>query len=121
RKVKWQTLEKQASYATPVPCTIHGQRQVLCLMRQGLVSLNPTNGEVNFSFWFRSRLNDSVNAMSPVVVEDLIFISAAYYKVGSVLLKVKPGGRSVDEVWRSTVLEIHWDKPIYRDGYLYAF
>lgn len=52
RKVTWQTWEKQASYSTPVVATIHGQRQLLCLMRQGLVSLNPTNGAVNFSFGF---------------------------------------------------------------------
>lgn len=121
RTVQWQSWEKQASYSTPVAVTIHGQRQILCLMRQGLVSLNPTNGAVNFSFWFRSRLNDSVNAMSPVVVDDMIFISGAYYKVGSVLLRVKPDGKSVEEVWRGTSLEIHWTTPIYLDGYLYAF
>ncbi|MCX6892166.1 MAG: PQQ-binding-like beta-propeller repeat protein [Verrucomicrobia bacterium] len=119
--VKWETSEKQASYSTPVAATIHGQRQVLCLMRQGLVSVNPTNGSVNFSFWFRSPVTDSVNAMDPVVVDDLILLSAAYYKIGSVLLRVKPGGRSVEEVWRSPVLEAHWTTPIYRDGFVYAF
>ena len=121
RRVKWQIWEKQASYSTPVACTIHNQRQVLCLTRQGLVSLNPTNGEVNFSFWFRSPANDSVNAINPVVVDDLIFVSAAYYKIGSVLLKVKPDCKAVEEVWRSTVLEIHWTTPIYLNGFLYAF
>jgi len=169
RNVNWQTWEKQASYSTPVAATIHGQRHLLCLMRQGLVSLNPTNGAVNFSYWFRSPLNDSVNAMVPVVVDDLILISGAYYKIGSVLLKVKPDGKNiegrtasrpgsqqqhtqtgdkvsltpaphsnalpagtargptevpvcaVDELWRSTVLELHWNTPIYHNGYLYAF
>jgi outer membrane protein assembly factor BamB len=121
RKVNWQPWEKQASYATPVAATIHGQCHVLCFMRQGLVSLNPTNGQVNFSFWFRSQVNDSVNAMCPVVVDDLILLSAAYYKIGSVLLRVKPGGKEVEEVWRSTVLETHWTTPIYANGYLYAF
>jgi outer membrane protein assembly factor BamB len=142
RKVNWQTWEKQASYSTPVAATIHGQRHLLCLMRQGLVSLNPTNGAVNFSFWFRSPVNDSVNAMVPVVVDDLILISGAYYKIGSVLLKANGGASAspgaggtpspsdgeraglrgnVDEIWRSTALELHWNTPIYRDGYLYAF
>ena len=121
RKIEWQSWEKQASYSTPVAATIHGKRQILCLMRQGLVSVNPTNGAVNFSFWFRSRANDSVNAMNPVVVDDLIFISAAYYKVGSVLLKVNPANDGVTEVWRSTALELHWTTPIYLDGVLYAF
>jgi len=121
RTVHWQTWEKQASYSTPIAVTIHGQRQVLCLMRQGLVSLDPKTGAVNFSFWFRSAANDSVNAMTPVVVDDLIFISGAYYKVGSVLLRVSPDNKSITEVWRGTSLEIHWTTPIYLDGYLYAF
>jgi len=119
--VQWQAGEKQASYSTPVVATIQGQRQALCLMRQGLVSLNVTNGAVNYSFWFRSPVTDSVNAMDPVVVDDLILLSAAYYKIGSVLLRVKPDGRSVEEVWRSTVLEVHWTTPIYHAGFLYAF
>jgi outer membrane protein assembly factor BamB len=121
RKVNWQTWEKQASYSTPVAATIHGQRHLLCLMRQGLVSLSPTNGAVNFSYWFRSPVNDSVNAMVPIVVDDLILISGAYHKIGSVLLKVKAGGKGIEELWRSTVLELHWNTPIYHNGYLYAF
>ncbi len=90
-------------------------------MRQGLVSLDPTNGSVNFSFWFRSPVNDSVNAMTPVVVDDLIFISGAYYKVGSVLLRVDADGHGVQPVWRGLSLEMHWPTPIYHDGCLYAF
>jgi len=121
RTVRWQPSDKQASYSTPVAATIHGKRQILCLTRQGLVSLDPKNGTVNFSFWFRSRVEESVNAMNPIAVDNLIFISAAYYKIGSVLLRVKPDGKSVEEVWRSTVLEQHWNTPIYHDGYLYAF
>jgi len=121
QQVKWSRFEKQASYSTPVAATVNGKRHVFCLMRQGLVSVDPKTGAVNFSFWFRSRLNDSVNASSPVVVDDLVFISAAYYKVGSVLLKIKPDGRSVEEVWRSTALETHWNTPVYHEGYLYAF
>jgi outer membrane protein assembly factor BamB len=120
-KVQWKRWDKQASYSTPVAATVHGRRNVFCLTRQGLVSLNPTNGDVNFSSWFRSRLEDSVNAMSPVVVDDLVFISAAYYKIGSVLLRVDPDDRGFQEVWRSAVLETHWNTPIYHDGYLYAF
>ena len=34
---------------------------------------------------------------------------------------MKPDGRSVEEVWRGTALELHWTTPIYLDGYLYAF
>ena len=61
----------------------------------------------------------SVRDGDPVVVDDLILISGAYYKIGSVLLRVKKDGKAVEEVWRSTALELHWMTPIYHDGYLY--
>ncbi|MFN0066128.1 MAG: PQQ-binding-like beta-propeller repeat protein [Limisphaerales bacterium] len=119
--VRWQRWEKQASYASPVAATFHGRRHVLCLLRQGLVSVDPATGAVNFSFWFRARVNESVNAANPVVQGEFILLSAAYYRIGSVLLRVRPDGRGVDEVWRGTSLEAHWATPILHAGTLYAF
>jgi len=123
RKVEWRhpLNDKQASYATPVAAAVNGERQVFCLMRQGLVSLNPTNGQVNFSYWFRAQVNDSVNAANPVVSGDAVLISAAYYRVGAALLKVLPSNKAVEPVWRGLSLEIHWTTPILHDGYVYAF
>jgi outer membrane protein assembly factor BamB len=120
RRVVWRDTDKQASYATPVAATIHGQRIVFCLMRQGLVALDPADGRVRFSRWFRARVEESVNAANPVVVGDLVFFSAAYYRVGSVLLRVGADPGSFEEVWQSTVLETHWSTPIHHEGYLYA-
>lgn len=138
---EWTGFEKLASYASPVAATIHGQRHIFCLMRQGLCSVNPTNGQVNFSRWFQSQANDSVNAMNPIVQDDTVLISAAYYRSGAVLLRVKPDGKSFTEVWRDPArhpfdaddrdpatgrwkvpaLELHWNTPILLDGHLYAF
>ncbi len=119
--VLWKDYATQASYATPVLADIHGKPHLLCFMRQGLVSLNPKSGQVHFSFWFRSTMNESVNAMNPVVQDDRILLSAAYYGIGSVLLQVQPDGQSVKEIWRSRALEIHWSTPILHNGHLYAF
>jgi outer membrane protein assembly factor BamB len=133
---QWRGEEKMASYSSPVAATIHGRRNILCLSRQGLMSLNPTNGAIYFSRWFQSPINESVNGMCPIVKNDLIFISAAYYRIGSVLLRVRADGGSLEEVWRSPsqmtardadgrlippVLEIHWNTPVLHDGFLYAF
>jgi outer membrane protein assembly factor BamB len=134
---QWTGDEKMASYSSPVAATIRGRRIILCLTRQGLIGLNPTNGAVYFSRWFQSPVNESVNAMCPVVRDDRILISAAYYRIGAVLLRVEPDGTSLSEVWRSPrpgaerdpstdgpaapVLEIHWNTPVLYDGYLYAF
>ncbi len=125
RLVQWNrsdpTYEKQASYCVPVAATIHGKRQILVVTRQGLVSLDPDTGAANFSYWFRVRQNESVNAMTPVVQDDLIFISTAYYRGGSVLLRVAPDSKSVSEVWKGLQLEIHWSTPVLTAGHLFAF
>jgi outer membrane protein assembly factor BamB len=118
--VVWKPWDKQASYSSPVPATMHGKRVVFCLMRQGLVALDPETGHVFDSYWFRARVEESVNAMNPVVSGNQVFISAAYYKVGSVLLEVTPEMK-FQPVWRGTVAELHWNTPILLDGYLYAF
>ena len=125
RLVSWNeadpAFQKQASYCTPVAATIHGQRHVFCVTRQGLVSLDPKTGAHRFSFWFRARQDSSVNAMTPVVQDDLILISSAYFKNGSVLLRVRPDGNGVEEVWRGLQLEIHWTRPVLFAGHLFAF
>jgi outer membrane protein assembly factor BamB len=125
RTVQWNRsnpiYEKQASYCTPVAATIHGRRLILSVTAQGLVALEPKSGEVQFSFWFRVPQNESVTAMTPVVSGDLIFLSSAYYRLGSVLLRVRPDGKGVEEVWRSRVLEIHWTTPVLHKGALFAF
>ncbi len=125
RLVAWSpadpAFQKQASYCTPVLATIHGRRHLLTVTRQGLISLDPKTGAHNFSRWFRVRQDESVNAMTPVVDGDLIFISTAYYRGGSALLRVKPDGKSFDEVWAGRQLEIHWTRPVLTGGYLYSF
>lgn len=122
-KYHWpeNTEEKLVSYSSPIAVTIHGQRHVLCLMRHGLVSLDPRDGRINFKYWFRSRDHESVNAARPVVVDDLVFLSAAY-KTGAALLRVHADGKGYDEVWRDPRgMSTHWSTAIHQDGYLYGF
>ncbi|MCA8987264.1 MAG: PQQ-binding-like beta-propeller repeat protein [Planctomycetaceae bacterium] len=118
---EWTGTEMMVSYSSPIAATLHGKRHVLCLLRQGLVSLDPETGAENFHYWFRSRDHESVNAARPVVIGNRIFLSAAY-RVGSVLLEVQPDGKSVAEVWKDEeALQAHWSTPIIHEGYIYGF
>lgn len=117
---KWTGDEMVASYSSPIVATIHGQQHLLCLMRQGLVSLNPRTGEEYFHYWFRAKVHESVNAARPVVIGNRIFLSAAY-RLGAAMLEVAPDGGSVETVWKNDTLQAHWSTPIHVDGYLYGF
>ncbi len=118
---EWTGDEMVASYSSPICATIHGQRHLLCLMRHGLVSLDPATGKERFHYWFRPRVHESVNAAQPVVAGDTIMISAAY-RLGAALLKVKPDGQSYDVVWKNASnLLTHWSTAIHHDGEFYGF
>lgn len=119
--VEWNSEEKMASYASIIVTTVHGRRIAWCFTRQGLVGLDPGDGKVLFSRWFRARVDESVNAMTPLVKEDLVLLSSAYYRSGSVLLRVKPDGSGLEEVWKGLALEMHWSQPVLMDGFLYGF
>ena len=55
--------------------------------RAGLVDVDPATGKVRFQFPWRSRSHASVNAAAPVVVGNLVFLSASY-GTGATLLQI---------------------------------
>lgn len=121
KQYQWSGEEMLVSYSSPVAVTIHGKRHVLCLMRQGLVSVDPETGQENFKYWFRARLHDSVNAARPVVLGDTILLSAAY-RTGAALLKVSEDGKSITEVWRDRrSFMTHWSTPTPVGEYVFGF
>jgi len=114
------------SYATPVPAVVHGQRRVFVFAggesdppSGGLMSINPATGKVDFSFPWRSRSFESVNASCPVVFDNKVFISASY-RTGGALVEVRPDFTH-RVVWTTQEFGLHFNTPIHRDGYLYGF
>jgi outer membrane protein assembly factor BamB len=114
------------SYASPIPAVVHGQRRVFVFAggesdppTGGLMSIDPANGKVDFSFPWRSRSYESVNASCPVIFDNKVFISASY-RTGGALLEIRPDFTH-RVVWTTQEFGLHFNTPIYRDGYLYGF
>jgi len=112
-------------YASPIPATVHGKRRVFVFAggesrpaTGGLLCIDPANGKVDFRFPWRARRYESVNASSPVIVGNQVFISECYGP-GGTLLDLRPDG-SCRQVWSSDRLNTHFMTPIYKDGYLYG-
>ena len=115
-----------ASYASPMPAVFHGQERVVIFAggessppSGGVLSVDPRNGQVDFSFEWRSRTYESVNASCPVVFDNKIFVSASY-RAGGVLLSVEQDF-SHRVIWTAPDFALHFNTAIYRDGYLYGF
>jgi outer membrane protein assembly factor BamB len=115
-----------AGYASPIPAVVHGQRRVFVFAggesqppTGGLMSIDPANGRVDFSFPWRSRVYESVNASCPVVFNNKVFVSASY-RAGGALIEIRPDFTH-RPLWTTQEFGLHFNTPVYKDGYLYGF
>jgi len=117
--VRWKATNDEAGYASPVAATLGGQRSILSFNREGLVGLDPSNGNVRFKFHWRSRSHASVNAATPLVIGGQVFLSASY-GTGAVLLKFSDG--KPEPVWSGDdILSNHYATSVHHNGFLYGF
>jgi outer membrane protein assembly factor BamB len=118
-KLLWKTSDDEASYSSPTSATINGQRYLLVFDREGLVALEPATGKTRSQLHWRSRSAASVNAATPIVMNDQIFISASY-GTGAALLKFKEP--APETIWSGDdILSNHYATSVYHAGFLYGF
>ena len=118
-KVLWAVTNDGASYSSAIGATISGRRSAIFLTRNGLIGLDPATGTVQFQREWRARQAASVNVATPLVLDDMIFVSAEYGP-GAAVLRVD--GSKLTALWTSDdVLSNHYATSVYRDGYLYGF
>ena len=118
-EVLWTVAGEEASYSSPVAATFDGVRHALFFTRDNFVSLDPASGRERFRRSWRARIRASVNAATPLVADDLVFVSAQY-GTGAGLFRI--AGSGLDELWRSNdVMSNHYATSVHRDGYLYGY
>ena len=118
-QVQWTATTDQASYSSGVAATFPSGRRALFLTRNALVGLDPATGTSAFRRNWQARTNSSVNVATPLVVGDLIFVSAEYGPGAGVL---RVDGPNLVELWTSDeVMSNHYATSVHRDGILYGF
>jgi hypothetical protein len=118
-KEVWRATNDPGSYSSPVVCTVDGARLAVFFTRTGAVVLDPKTGDVKYQQRWRARYDASVNAATPLIIDNLAFFSTSY-ETGSLLLKLRKNG--ADEVWTDeNIMSNHYNTSIYHDGYLYGF
>jgi outer membrane protein assembly factor BamB len=122
-KVRWKTGDDLASYASPVIAKIRERDVIFMFARGGLMAIDPVKEQTITTFPWRARILESVNASTPIVRGDEVFISETY-QPGSALVRFT--GIAFEEVWsdrnrrRDRAMALHWNTPIEHNGYLYG-
>ena len=118
-KTSWTATSDEPSYSAPIIADIAGQHTGVFFTRTGLVAVDPATGKVLYQYRWRARQAASVNAATPIVAGDRIFLSASY-STGAVLLQV--ANNSVKPIWSGDEsMSNHYSTSVLKDGYLYGF
>ncbi|OWK38489.1 PQQ-binding-like beta-propeller repeat protein [Fimbriiglobus ruber] len=117
-KELWKATDDGPSYSSPTPITVGGKACAAFFTRAGLVVVDAADGTVKATKGWRARIDASVNAASPVVRGDEVFLSSSY-GTGAILLKLK--GAEPEEVWSGDrSLSCHYNTPVLVGDYLYG-
>jgi outer membrane protein assembly factor BamB len=125
-KMVWGAGDKWGpSYASPIPADTRAGRRIFVFAggesrpaTGGLMMINPVDGNLDYSFPWRGGRYESVNASSPVVVDNKVYISECY-GAGGVCLDIQKDG-SCQELWRNEILNTHFMTAVHKEGYLYG-
>jgi len=115
--VIWKATDEGASYSSPVAATIAGVRHAIFVTRLNVVSVDPPTGAVKFRFPFGAR-GPTVNAATPLVLDDHLFVSASY-GVGAQWSKIAAGGAT--KLWaKDDVMSSQYTTCVEHEGVLYG-
>lgn len=117
-----RVVDDLASYASVNLYRDDGATRAVAWMREKVVGIDLEKGEQLWSFPYRARKYESVNASTPVVQGSQIFLSESYGP-GAILLNV--AGNTPKVLWqdkniRNRSLATHWNTPVFHDGNIYA-
>ena len=123
-KVLWKSTDHENDYSSPAYLKVGNVACSVFFLREGFLGLESKTGRHLFFARFRSPINASVNAATPLVVGDSVFVSSCY-DVGGALWKLKPDGKgqvSTQTLWKKGgSLDSHYATAVHHQGYLYGF
>jgi outer membrane protein assembly factor BamB len=111
----WKAGDDEPGYGSVCVAMVDGKRTAVVFKASALVGHDADKGTVLWRIEWQTAWK--INAITPLVVGDLIIISSAYNH-GAAAVRVK-GGKA-EQVWFTKKLMSQFNSPVHRDGYLYG-
>lgn len=116
-ETRWATADYGYSYSTPAPLTYAGRELLAVFNAVGLTVLDRGSGAELARHPWTSEYN--VNAATPIVVDDTIFISTGYNEIGCALLRFT--GDALEVVWENRTMNNQMNGCVLVGEHLYGF
>ncbi len=113
--IRWKTEDYGAGYSTPVPFTYQGEACIAAFPALGLVILDEATGAKRARYMWDTSYD--VNAATPLIEGDEIFISSGYNTGGAL---VRFTGSDLEEVWKTKKMRNHMASSVRVGGAIYG-
>lgn len=115
-KLIWSSGDLGHAYSTPAAATFDGRKCLVVFNGDGVSVLDRASGEtITLNQW---KTQYDVNAATPIVSGDRIFVSSGYNHGCGVF---RFDGKKLEKVWDSKIMRNHMSGCVLIDGYLYGF
>ncbi len=115
-KVLWKSGNGKSGYAALTKIMLQNKAVILAFHGTGLAAIDAENGAELWNIPWSTPYD--VNATTPVVSENRVFITSGY-KTGGILLEAsRTGGK---KIWQNTSIAAQHSDPFVIDGYLYGY
>ncbi|MDA7978238.1 MAG: PQQ-binding-like beta-propeller repeat protein [Pirellulales bacterium] len=94
---KWQALDHEASYSSPIIHKQGDQNVLICWTGGGIVGLNPENGTTLWSQEFKPR-QMVINIATPIIDNNRMFLTSFYD--GAFMLRLSADAPAAEDMWR---------------------
>ena len=116
----WEATDHGAAYCSPVVAQIGNETFVFVVTQRGLVSLDPSSGDVDWQIEHRCRAPMSYNSVSPLVFDDKVLVVTGPGP-GALCVRVS-SDRSYQQLWKNRrVLDSQYNTLMLDKGNVFGF
>ncbi len=119
-EVMWKAHDDVAGYASPLPITVEGIREIVFFCGKAILGLSPEDGTLH---WRHEWLTTSeMNIATPIFSDPFLFVSSGR-GTGSGLFRLSREGNGVsaEVLWTKKLMQNHYNGCILVGDYLYGF
>jgi outer membrane protein assembly factor BamB len=114
---KSEDLSDAAAYCNPRLFTWGGKKQIVTLLAKSLVSVDAATGKLLWRQDYPATYD--IHAVSPVAIDDLLYVSDGYDQGGKAF-RVAKDGLSSQLAWSEPQLDVHHGGSVAVGGYFYG-
>ena len=128
-KLVWRSnsINDKAAYVSAQFIEYKGKKQVVAVMENYALGVNPDDGKIDWKFNYYSVFFDNggnrnrhrINCNTPIFDDGLIFITSGYDHA-CVMLKLADDLSSVKVLWKNDILDVHHGHAVKVGDYLYG-